>query len=277
MIIDSHQHFWQYDPKRDTWIDDTMQVIRNDFMPGDLKKIFRKNGIDGCVAVQASESHEETDFLLNLARKEGFIQGVVGWIDFEHPRFPEILEEYSDQKMLKGFRHILQAVEPDYMLRDGFLKGIQALNKHGFTYDLLLFTRHLDAAIELTRKVPDQLFVVDHLAKPPIKKRELSPWREKMFQLAEAENVYCKISGMVTEADWENWKPDDMKPYLDTVVKGFGTHRLMYGSDWPVCLLAGSYEDTWQLSRNYFKDFSKVEKNAIFGENASRFYQLTAE
>ncbi len=274
MVIDAHQHFWYYDPDRDTWIDDSMQAIRRDYLPGELKEIYRKNGFDGSVAVQAPPTSEETRFLLDLSSRESFIKAVVGWIDFDDPAFQEILEEYSQEEKLAGFRHILQIEEPEYMLRDEFLQGIGALKRFDFTYDILIYPRHLNAAIELSRLFPEQTFVVDHLAKPPITSGELSPWRERIRLLAEAENVFCKVSGMVTEADWNHWKPEDFTPYLDTVFEAFGTRRLMFGSDWPVCLLAGSFEQVTGLVKTYLKNFTETEKRAVFGENAAQFYRI---
>lgn len=275
MIIDSHQHFWKYNPRTHAWIDDTMQVIRRDFMPGDLKPLLDDLSIDGCVAVQADQTEEETEFLLNLAERYPFIKAVVGWIDLWDEKLEERLEKFSEMPKLVGFRHILQAEEPGKMLEPAFLRGMKTLQKNGYTYDILIYPKHLNAAIELVRRCPGQKFVVDHLAKPDIKKQIFEPWAEKMGQLAKSENVCCKVSGLVTEADWNHWKPSALKPYLDTVFEVFGTRRLLYGSDWPVCLLAGSYKEVYSVVTDYLGDFSTGERKDVMGENAVRFYGIS--
>jgi L-fuconolactonase len=275
MVIDSHQHFWKYDPETHAWIDDRMKVIRRDFMPDDLEPLFDDLSVDGCVAVQADQTEEETDFLLNLADRYMFIKAVVGWIDLWDEKFEERLEKFSGRPKLAGFRHILQAEDPEKMLEPAFLRGMKTLQKNGYTYDILIYPKHQDAAIELVRRCPGQKFVVDHLAKPDIKNQIFEPWAEKMEHLAKSENVFCKVSGLVTEADWNRWKPSDLKPYLDTVFEVFGTRRILYGSDWPVCLLAGSYKEVYSVVTDYLSDFSNGEKKDVMGENAIRFYGIT--
>ena len=275
MKIDAHQHFWRYDPVRDAWINDQMTVIRRDFLPNDLAPELKSNKIDGCVAVQADQSEAETLFLLDLAAKNNFIRGVVGWVDLCAPNVAERLEALSRHKKLCGFRHIVQA-EPDdrFMLRDSFLRGIRSLRQFDFTYDILIYTHQFPAAIELVAKFPDQRFVLDHLGKPPIKAKQLEPWAQHIRTLASNTNVFCKVSGVVTEADWKDWRADDFRPYLDAVFESFCVERLMFGSDWPVCLLAGNYRQVVELVSKYTQTLTAQERDKIFGLNAKRFYGL---
>jgi L-fuconolactonase len=275
MKIDAHQHFWRYDPVRGAWINDEMTVIRRDFLPNDLAPELKSNKIEGCVAVQADQSEAETLFLLDLAAKNNFIHGVVGWVDLCAPNLAEPLEAFSRHRKLRGFRHIVQA-EPDdrFMLRESFLRGIRSLRQFGFTYDILIYTHQFPAAIELVAKFPDQPFVLDHLGKPPIKTRQVEPWAHHIRTLASNSNVFCKVSGMVTEADWKNWRADDFKPYLDVVFESFCVERLMFGSDWPVCLLAGNYRQVLELVSNYTQKLTAQERDKIFGLNAKQFYGL---
>lgn len=272
--VDAHQHFWHYDPIAHEWIDETMSVIRKDFLPIDLKPLLEQHQVDSCVAVQADQSEKETDFLIGLAAENPFIKGVVGWVDLRAANIRERLLHYQQYPIVKGFRHILQGEEPSFMLQPDFVRGITALKEFGYTYDILIYPKHLPAAIELVKQFPDQPFVIDHMAKPLIKAGLVDEWKKGMQALAQFPNVYCKVSGMVTEADWQNWKPDHFIPYLDTVTEAFGTGRLLYGSDWPVCLVAAHYTDMIGLVRNYFLSFSKEEQEAIFGGNAVKFYHL---
>lgn len=273
-VLDAHQHFWNYDPVAHSWINEEMSVIRKDFLPNDLEPVLQKNAVDGCIAVQADQTEAETDFLIHLANQHSFIKGVVGWVDLGAENIRERLQHYKQQPVLKGFRHILQGEEPAFMLQPDFLRGIAALKEFGYTYDILIFPKHLAAALELVKQFPDQPFVIDHIAKPFIKDGLIEDWKKGMQALAQFPNVYCKISGMVTEADWKNWKPEDFTPYLDAVTEAFGTNRLLYGSDWPVCLVAASYTDMIGIVRNYFLSFTAAEQEAVFGGNAAKFYQL---
>lgn len=275
MRIDAHQHFWRYDPVRDSWINDQMTALKRDFLPQDLGPELKANNVDGCVAVQADQSEAETLFLLGLASQHKFIRGVVGWVDLCAPNIGERLEFFSQHKKLCGFRHIVQA-EPDdrFMLRESFLRGIGRLGEFGYTYDVLIYTHQFPAALELVAKYPDHPFVLDHLGKPPIKAKQLQPWAQHIRTLASNPNVFCKISGMVTEADWQHWRSDDFKPYLDAVFESFGVDRLMFGSDWPVCLLAGSYHRVLELVSSYTQKLKAVDQEKIFGLNATRFYGL---
>jgi len=273
MRIDSHQHFWHYNAARDGWITDEMSVLKGDFLPEELIQQMRSSGIDGSIAVQADQSETETHFLLKLAESHPEIVGVVGWVDLKAENVSDRLEYFSHFEKLLGFRHIVQA-EPDdrFLLREDFLRGIKALERHDFTYDILIYERHLPVAAEFVRSFPSQKFVVDHLAKPCIKKKQLDDWARDMRAIAANQNVYCKISGMVTEADWRRWKEADFKPYLDIVFEAFGADRLMFGSDWPVCLVAAGYGQVKDIVAHYTRDLSESEKEKIFGLNAARFY-----
>jgi L-fuconolactonase len=273
--IDAHQHFWKFDPVRDSWIDDGMKDIQKDFMPADLEPLLLQNGFNGCVVVQSDQSEDETNFQLANADQYSFIKGVVGWVDLQAGNVEECLDYYTQHKKLKGFRHVLQGeAQRDLMLQPAFKKGISLLAKYGFTFDLLIFPDQLQYATELIKLFPHQPFVLDHFAKPVIKNREIKDWEKDMRTMASAHNVYCKISGMVTEADWQHWQQDDFKPYLDVVVNAFGIDRLMFGSDWPVCLVAASYTETINIVKAYFSTFTQSEHDKLFGGNAIQFYNL---
>jgi L-fuconolactonase len=274
-VIDAHQHFWKFDPVRDSWITDEMAVIQRDFFPGDLQPLLTKNNIDGCVAVQADQSEMENAFLLGLANQHDFVKGVVGWVDFQADDITDKLEKYSAHKKMKGFRHVLQGEKQrDFMLRPAFLNGIGKLYQFEYTYDILIYPDQLRFAADFVKRFPNQPFVVDHLAKPYIKVGEMDEWKREIEILARYDNVLCKISGMVTEADWKNWKKEDFTPFMDVVVKAFGPNRIMYGSDWPVCTVAGSYDQVFGIVRDYFSSFSKAEQQMFFGGNAIKFYNL---
>ncbi|MCC6723199.1 MAG: amidohydrolase family protein [Saprospiraceae bacterium] len=274
-MLDTHVHFWQFDPVRDAWIDDTMQVIRRDFLPADLEPELLANEINGCVAVQADQSEEETHFLLQLAENHAFVKKVVGWVDLRSPDIAERLDYFSQFGKLAGFRHIVQGeADVNFLLRNDFKKGIAALGKHGFTYDILVFPHQLGAVLEFVRQFPNQKFVIDHIAKPYIKDGYFDGWAALMQEIAKHENVYCKVSGMVTEASWQSWKYEDFLPYLDLVTFSFGPQRLMYGSDWPVCLLGGSYAAVKGIVDQYFAGFTSNEKQTIMGENGANFYGI---
>ncbi len=276
MKIDSHQHFWRYDPARDSWITDEMAVLKRDFLPEELNRELVKNGVDASIAVQADQSEAETLFLLDLAERYRTVAGVVGWVDLCADDLPERLEFFSRYEKLCGFRHIVQD-EPDdhFLLQERFVRGIACLHEFDFTYDVLIYPRQLPAAIELVEKFPEQPFVIDHLAKPAIKTRETNAWAAHMRAIAGAPNVFCKLSGLITEADWSEWVAEDFRPYLDIVCEAFGSDRLMYGSDWPVCLLAGTYGRVKQLVEDYTRLLPQQEGNNIFGLNAVAFYGVT--
>lgn len=274
MIIDSHQHFWIYDPVRDSWIDETMSVIRKDFLPKDLKPILEANNVDGCIAVQADQSEKETEFLLECAQQNTFIKGVVGWVDLCDENIAKRLNHFSKNKYLKGIRHIVQAEKDDFVLGKDFQRGISKLNTYNLVYDILVFPNQLENAIKLVEQFPNQKFVLDHIAKPQISKSLNEKWVKNIKQLAAFKNVTCKISGMVTETDNFNWTPELFTPFLDTIVNAFGTKRIMFGSDWPVCLLAGEYKSILQIIENYFIDSSEEDMQMIMGGNAIKIYNL---
>ena len=275
MNIDSHQHFWRYDARRDMWITEEMSALKRNFLPEDLIPQLDANQMEGSIAVQADQSEAETNFLLGLAERFGAIKGVVGWVDLCAPDLPGRLEHFSHFEKLCGFRHVVQS-EPDdrFMLREDFLAGIGQLHPFEFTYDILIYPHQLPAATELVARFPQQRFVLDHLAKPLIRSGALSPGSQQVRSLAENPNVYCKVSGLVTEADWRKWREPDFRPYLDIVFEAFGTDRLMFGSDWPVCLLAAGYRDVKELLDDYVEDFSLEQRDKVFGGNAEKFYGL---
>ena len=273
MRIDSHQHFWKFDPVRDAWIKPEMAVIRRDFLPEDLEPELKANGIDATIAVQADQSEAETEFLVELAARNKFVAGVVGWVDLRARNLDERLAYWSERASVVGFRHIAQAEPNDrFLATSEFAGGVARLKPFGFTYDLLVYPRQLPAAIELASRLPDQPFVLDHIAKPPIKSGEQGAWCGHICELAQNRNVYCKLSGIVTEADWLRWTAEHCTPYLDVVFEAFGPDRLMFGSDWPVCLLAGSYQRMLALIEDYVLTHHAAAAPKIFGENAARFY-----
>ncbi|RYY56309.1 MAG: amidohydrolase [Chitinophagaceae bacterium] len=274
-IIDAHQHFWKYNPVQHPWIDGSMQVLQNDFLPEHLSPVLAANHVSGCIAVQARETEEETHFLLKLAASHPIIKAVVGWVDPESPRLAQQLEKYSDAGPLRGFRPMLQN-DPlrERMLLPSFLRGIGILEKQGYTCDLIILPDQLAYAAKLAREFPEMKFVIDHLAKPPIGKGERKDWEDQLIAFAALENVYCKISGMVTEADWSSWTAASFEPYMDTVLATFGTSRIMFGSDWPVCLLAADYNSVLAIVRDYFAGFTSTEQEQFFSLNAKTFYSF---
>jgi L-fuconolactonase len=275
MHIDSHQHFWRFNPADYGWMQPDWP-IRRDYLPTDLEPELRAHNLDGCVAVQARQSLEESRWLLELAESASIIRGVVGWVHLRSPNVAQELKEFAEHPKFVGVRHVVQD-EPDdqFMLREDFQRGIAALRRFGLTYDLLVFPRQLPAAVVLAERFPEQPFVLDHLAKPAIKDGALSPWQEQIQALAKLPNVACKVSGMVTEADWQSWRANDFKPYLDVLFEAFGPDRLMFGSDWPVCLLAGSYERVFALVEDYARQLGTDTRAKFFGENAAKFYGLS--
>ena len=273
--IDSHQHFWQYNPAEHSWMTDAMQLLKQDFMPADIGPLLNQIGFDGCIAVQARQSIEETNWLLKLANENDFIKGVVGWVDLRSHHINQVLSDYANQKKLLGVRHVVHdEADDNFMLQPTFQNGIAALKEFNLTYDLLLFSKHIPVALQLVDKFPEQPFVLDHIAKPFINKKEMSPWKEDLKELAKHPNVFCKLSGMVTEAKWNEWKEDDFKQYLDVVTESFGTKRLMIGSDWPVCTLSGNYSTTMSVVINYANQFIKEISDGILGGNCINFYKI---
>lgn len=275
MKIDSHQHFWIYNPAEYGWINESMNFLKRNFLPEDLLPVLEKNGISGTIAVQARQTPEETRWLLRLAEEYDFIKGVVGWVDLRSDKLKQQLDEFCRWKKLAGVRHVIHDEPEDgFMLRDDFLKGISLLKEYNLTYDLLVFPKHLPVAESLASIFPGQKFVLDHIAKPLIKNRILDPWKEDIIRLADHPNIYCKISGMVTEADWQNHTREDFIPYLDAVFEAFGPERLMAGSDWPVCLLAGDYRNVTGIVEDYISDLPSGIREKILGMNCINFYGL---
>lgn len=273
--IDSHQHFWNFDPVRDSWIDEKMATIQRDFSPADLEPLLVANGLEGSVVVQADQSEAENDFLLNFASQNDFVKGVVGWVDLQSDNVHDRLAHYGQYKKMKGFRHVLQGEKQrDFMLRPAFKRGIGELHSFGYTYDILIYPDQLSYTEQFVKSFPYQPFVIDHIAKPYIKEKKIDQWKKDMQALGKYENVSCKISGMVTEADWRNWKNEDFRPYLDVVLESFGTNRIMFGSDWPVCLVAASYKQVVDLVKDYFSKLSATEQESFFKKNVQRFYKL---
>ena len=275
MRIDSHQHFWKYNPAHQVWMTDAMAVLRRDYLPDELHPLLCTAGFDGTIAVQARQMPEETEWLLKLADEHAFIRGVVGWVDLRSPKLREQLERYAKHPRLVGVRHVVHD-EPDdhFMLLPEFRRGIGQLREFDLTYDLLLFPKHLPVALTLVAEYPQQPFVLDHIAKPAIREGTLSPWREDLHRLAEFPNVFCKLSGLVTEAQWKQWRPEDFHPYLDMVIEAFGTERVMIGSDWPVCTLSGDYVSTMRIVTDYVQRFPAEVREGILGGNCARFYGI---
>jgi L-fuconolactonase len=273
-IIDTHQHFWNYDATRHEWINEEMRAIRKNFLPEQLAPILKENKVDGCVSVQVDQTTEETDFLLALAKEHSFIKGVVGWVDLRASNLEDTLENYRDAKALKGFRHIIQGQAAGFMLQPNLIQGLKKLATRNYTYDLLIYAHQLKEANEFIKQVTELPIVIDHVAKPNIKDSEMEDWKKEITALAKYPNVYCKISGMATEANWETWTMAGLQPYLDTVVAAFGTERIMFGSDWPVCLVASSYAKWLNGVQKYFNTFSSTEQELIFADNAIKFYKL---
>ncbi len=273
--IDSHQHFWQFNPIRDAWIDDSMTVLQRDFMPENLQPLLGKHNIDGCVAVQADQSENETDFLLNLGNSYSFIKGVVGWVDLLANDLSQRLDHFSQNPLFKGVRHIAQSEADDYLIRSDVQRGISQLVSFGLTYDILIYAHQLPAAIRLVSRFPEQKFILDHIAKPNISKGVQQEWKKNLQRLAQHSNVYCKISGMVTETDNMQWTKEDFIPYFDVVIEAFGIDRILYGSDWPVCLLAAQYAEQIGILEDYLGVLTQQEQDSIMGGNAIQFYNLS--
>ncbi len=276
MIIDAHHHLWKFNKSDYPWMDESMSVLQKDYMPADLEPQLAVGGVTGTIAVQARQKLEETAWLLDMAGRYPFIKGVVGWVDICSENLTRQLDEYSGHPLLVGVRHVIQdEPDEDFMLRPAFIRGMEKLVHHNLTYDLLILPKHLTKAVDLVSLFPDQRFALDHLAKPHIKEGTLDPWREDMAELAIHPNVWCKISGMVTEAHPEQWQYEDFLPYLDTVLELFGPDRLMLGSDWPVCRMAAEYEQVMDIPMRYFQGMGPVEKEKIFRLNCIECYELS--
>ena len=275
MKIDAHQHFWVFDPTQYPWINDELKKLRRNFLPADLQKELAGTKLDGSIAVQARQTLEESRWLLTLADHSPLVKGVVGWVDLQSERVEEQLAELAKHPKFVGVRHVVQDEADDaFMLRPAFLRGLGRLKQFNLTYDLLTFPKHLTVARKVVEKFPEQRFVLDHVAKPFIRAGTISPWDGDIRELAKFKNVWCKVSGMVTEAKWNQWRQSDFRPYLDVVFEAFGEDRLMFGSDWPVCLVAGSYEAVLGIVRDYVQPLPETSRQKILGDNAARFYGI---
>jgi L-fucono-1,5-lactonase len=273
--IDAHQHYWLYNAEEYGWIDESMSALRRDFLPEDLSPQLERNGFEGSVLVQVRQTLEETRWFLELAERSPKIVGVVGWVDLCSNECRSQLEQFAKHPKFVGVRHIVQG-EPDqrFLLREEFRRGIGLLEEFDLAYDILIYTQHLPVAAEFVEQFPRQRFVLDHLAKPPIKNREIDVWARGIRRLAEFPNVFCKLSGLVTEADWQHWKPENIGPYLDVAFDAFDPSRLMIGSDWPVCLVASEYGRAMDVVKSYLQRYSSEVREAVLGGNAQRFWRL---
>ncbi len=276
-MIDSHQHFWVYDQNQYGWIDESMPALKRDFLPGDLAREMASAGVQSSIAVQARQTAEETRWLLELADRHPAIAGVVGWVDLQAPDVEQQLERVSHHPRLVGIRHVVQGEPDGFLDRPAFHRGIAMLARYGLTYDILVYARQLPAAVPFARAFPNQAFVLDHLGKPDIRGGEYREWRRHLDELAALPNVCCKLSGLVTEADWRAWTPAQLAPYLDAALESFGPSRLMIGSDWPVCRVAASYGDVIGLVRDAISEYSAAEQQQILGGTARKFFRLKAE
>ena len=275
LIIDAHQHFWKYDAQEYAWISDELAPLKRDFLPEELLQLLNKEKISGAISVQARQSEKENEFLLNHAKGNPFIKGVVGWIDLRSEKVEERLSFYRNFPILKGFRHVVQdEKDPEFMLHPAFLQGIEQLIKYGYCYDILVYARQLPQVLAFLNHFPDKPFIIDHLAKPDIKQGGFTSWQADMRKIAAFPKVLIKVSGMITEADWHHWEKEDFYPYLDELVLSFGVERLCYGSDWPVCNLAGNYSLQWDIVKTYFSTFNPSDINKVMGWNTQRFYHL---
>jgi L-fuconolactonase len=273
--IDAHHHLWRYNPAEYGWIDETMAGLRRDFLAADLMAEIGPAGIDGTVVVQARQTLEETRWLLDQAEGCAAIRGVVGWAPIAGEEFPGLMEEFEDRPKLKGLRHVIQGEKDEnYILREDFNSGIRALQGSGLVYDILIYERHLPQTVEFVDEHPEQVFVLDHMAKPLIAAGQMEPWAGWVRELGQRENVWCKVSGMATEADWAGWSAEGLRPYLDVAVEAFGLERIMVGSDWPVCLVATEYRRWFEVLGEYFAGFSAAEREAVFGGTAVEVYGL---
>ena len=277
-MIDAHHHFWKYKPEEYGWIDDTMSVLKQDYLPEDLELVLQKTNTSGTVVVQARQSMDETRWLLEMASKHSFIKGVVGWLDLRSPVLEQQLKELASHPKLVGLRHVIHdEPDDDFMLGLDFMKGIAQLEAYELSYDLLLFPRHLTRAVKLARTFPNQRFVLDHLGKPDIKAGKMEPWKNDIATLEGYPNVWCKLSGMVTEADHKQWHYKDLLPYMEVVLNAFGPDWIMLGSDWPVCRLAGEYSAVMSVVMKFIEPLNKADKEKLLHQNAVDCYQLKTE
>ena len=274
MQIDSHVHFWKYDKVKDNWITSGMKILKQDYLPETISSTFKRNDIDGCVALQVRQSELETHFLIELAKTHDVIKGIVGWIDLQNENIEERLKYFSQFPIIKGWRHIVQKEPDDFLLRKDFQRGIELLHRYNYTYDILIHHYQLKSALELVSRFPEQPFIIDHCAKPDIAGGKIEEWKALIIEIAKHPNVCCKVSGLFTEAKWKEWSPAQFYPYLDVAFSAFGTDRLLFGSDWPIMLLSGIYVQWKSLLEKYMENFSEDDREKVFGSNAIRLYNL---
>jgi L-fuconolactonase len=274
MQVDTHVHFWKYDKMKDGWITDNMKILQQDYLPQTISSTLKGNDIDGCVAVQVDQAEVETLFLIELAKTHDIIKGVIGWVDLQNENIEERLRYFSQFPVIKGWRHIVQSEPDDFLLGKNFQRGIRALQPYGYTYDVLIYHHQLKPALEFVSQFPEQKIVIDHCAKPDIANKKIDEWKSLIQEIAKHPHVFCKLSGLFTEAKWKQWSPADFYPYLDVVFNAFGTDRLMFGSDWPVILLSAIYVQWKSLLEKYMENFDEEDREKIFGSNAVQFYNL---
>jgi L-fuconolactonase len=274
MIIDAHVHFWKYDKKRYDWIDKSMKILAQDYLPEHLSLTLKRNDVDGVVAVQASQTEFETQFLVELAKTHPVIRGVVGWVDLQADNVLDRLQYFAQNPIIKGYRHVVQAEPMDFLARENFRRGIRLLKQFNYTYDILIYHNQLKPAFDFVGEFPDQPFVIDHCAKPDVRNKKIDEWKVQMKEIAQYSNVYCKLSGLFTEAAWKEWSAGDFYPYLDAVFNAFGIDRIMFGSDWPVMLLSGIYVQWKSLLEKYMENFRSEDREKVLGLNAAQFYKL---
>lgn len=274
MIIDAHVHFWNYDRQKDAWITDDMKLLQQHYLPEHILPVLKNNKVSGVVAVQADQSETETLFLKELSLTHPVIKGVVGWVDLQSDTVEERLQYFSSFPLIKGFRHVVQEEPEGFLLRSNFLRGVKALRQYDYTYDILVYAHQLKNAVDFADKIIDQPLILDHCAKPEIRNKAFQEWQSMIAIIAQQPNVYCKLSGLLTEAKWKEWRPADIYPYLDVVFNAFGTDRLLFGSDWPVVLLSGMYVQWKSLLEKYMEHYSPEERQKVFGDNAVKFYKL---
>ena len=275
MKIDSHHHFWNYDPVEYSWIGDHMAKLRRNFTPDDLLKEIQDAGIDGVISVQASQSLKETEFLNDYAKQHDFIKAVVGWVPLANPDVEPHIERWAQEEKVVGMRHVVQD-EPDdnFILGKEFNNGVSLLKNYGLLYDILIYERQLSPSIKFVDQHPNQVFILDHIAKPRIGDNAFDPWRAHMQDLAKRENVYCKLSGMATEAKWDDWTPEQIRPYMEIALDAFGPSRMMFGSDWPVALLAIEYKQWVDIVADFVSTLSEEEQAQFWGTTAQEAYRL---
>jgi L-fucono-1,5-lactonase len=273
MIIDSHVHFWRYHFAEYGWIDESMSVLRRDFMPEDARAVMKPAGIEACVVVQVRQTLEETRWLLQLAERHSFIAGVVGWIDLRSADLDAQIESLAHPKLV-GVRHIVQAEPDDFLLDGRFRRGAERLARHGLAYDILIYARQMPAAIEFASRLPEIRLVLDHLGKPDIRRNGFDSWRRDLDRMAALPNMCAKLSGLVTEADWNLWTIGDLHRYINAAIDAFGAERVMFGSDWPVCTLAAGYDEVKTVVRTAIDERPQSEQDSIFGGTAQRLWNL---